>query len=63
MKEAKKPNPLKPRMTEPGEEEQVHDACDVRPTALLTLHTQHTSLAPLQAALDTWDKFVRQVRN
>ncbi|XP_050713984.1 uncharacterized protein LOC126997000 isoform X3 [Eriocheir sinensis] len=60
VKESKKPNPLKPQAKELGEEEQVHDACDVRPTALLTLHTQHASLAPLQAALDIWDTFVMQ---
>lgn len=62
VKEASKPNPFTAQVAEPGEEERRHDRCEGRPTALLSLHTQHASLAPLQAALDIWDTFISQVR-
>lgn len=60
VKEASKPNPFTAQVAEPGEEERRHDRCEGRPTALLSLHTQHASLAPLQAALDIWDTFILQ---
>ncbi|KAK8384906.1 hypothetical protein O3P69_014459 [Scylla paramamosain] len=60
VKDADKPNPFTAQVAEPGEEEHLHDRCEGRPTALLSLHTQYASLAPLQAALDIWDRFISE---
>lgn len=45
-----------------GDEVQVDDQCDVRPSAFtFTLGTQSTSLAPLCTALDIWHEMATQV--
>lgn len=45
-----------------GDEVQVDDRCDVRPSAFtFTLGTQSTSLEPLDTALDIWHEMATQV--
>lgn len=60
--EAEKPVSLTAQATDLGEEEQVNDACDVRPTAkFLTLLAQEAMLIPLHTALNIWDTLSREV--
>lgn len=64
VEESEKPIPasLTTQATDLGEEEQVNDACDVRPTATcLTLHAQEALFVPLHTALSIWDKLSMKV--
>ncbi|XP_042892233.1 uncharacterized protein LOC122266502 isoform X2 [Penaeus japonicus] len=57
VKESEKPSSLTVQATDLGEEEQVNDACDVRPTpTCLTLYSQEASFAPLHSALRIWEE-------
>lgn len=57
VQEADKPVSLSVQATDLGEEVQVDDVCDVRPSSTyLTLHAQETSLASLGIALTIWEQ-------
>ncbi|XP_064118306.1 uncharacterized protein LOC135223625 isoform X2 [Macrobrachium nipponense] len=57
VQKADKPVSLSVQATDLGEEVQVDDVCDVRPSSTyLTLHAQETSLASLGVALTIWEK-------
>lgn len=57
VKESEKPSSLTVQATDLGEEEQVNDACDVRPApTCLTLYSQESSFAPLHSALRIWEE-------
>ncbi|XP_068248450.1 uncharacterized protein [Palaemon carinicauda] len=57
VQEAGKPVSLSVQATDLGEEFQVDDACDVRPSSTyLTLHAQEISLSSLNVALSIWEK-------
>ncbi|XP_053642086.1 uncharacterized protein [Cherax quadricarinatus] len=59
--ESEKPISLTTQATDLGEEEQVDDTCDVRPSATcLTLHAQEVFFAPLHTALNIWNELSSQ---